>query len=191
MRPEQLKALEYLNRKGTLLAPAEIHERVRAAFGATEAFLNGVPEREARRRPAPGEWCVQEIVDHLVETHRPGVHELGCLLRGERPAGGPVPASLQSTAPLERPWTDVVAELKRLHSEILAMLAAAPEGAVPEARASLVMVVNARNADGSESPVEWIEELDWKAYAAAAFRLHEIDHLNQARRALESAGRPP
>jgi hypothetical protein len=190
MRPEQVKALEYLSRKGTLLPPAEIHERVRAAFAATETFLSDVPETEARRRPGSGEWCVQEIVDHLVETHRPGVYELGCLLRGERPAGGPVPAGLQSGAPLERRWTDLIAELKRLHSEILAMLAAAPESGAPEARAPLVMLVNARNADGSESPVEWIEELDWKAYAAAAFRLHEIDHLKQARRALESVSRP-
>ncbi len=183
MRPEQLKALEYLHRKGTLLPPAEIHARVRAAFVATEEFLEGVSEREARRRPGPEDWCVHEIVDHLVETHRPSAHELACLLRGERPVGGPVPANLQSRAPLERRWPELVQELKRLHAEILAMLAAASDGP-GEARASLVMVVNARNADGSQSPIEWVEELDWKAYAAAAFRLHEIDHLKQAQRAL-------
>lgn len=186
MRPEQLKALEYLHRKGTLLPPREIHERVRAAFVATEEFLEGVSERAARRRPGPEEWCVQEVVDHLVETHRPSAHELACLLRGERPAGGPVPANLQSRAPLERRWAELVAELKELHAEVLATLAAASEGSAPEARAPLVMVVNARNAAGSQSPIEWVEELDWKAYAAAAFRLHEIDHLKQAQRALEA-----
>ena len=187
MRPEQLKAREYLSRKGTLLAPREIHERVRAAFAATEEVLGSVSEAHARQRPASGEWCAQEIVDHLVETHRAGVHELACLLRGERPVGGPVPAGLQSGAPLDRRWTELVAELTQLHTQILEMLAAVPDGFASAARAPLVMVINASNADGSESPVEWVEDLDWKAYAAAAFRLHEIDHLNQAKRVLEAA----
>ncbi len=188
MRPEQVKAREYLHQRGTLLAPREIHERVRAAFVATEEFLNGVSEAVARRRPTPAEWCVQEVVDHLVETHRPSLDELRCLLRAERPSGGPIPASLQSRAPLERPWPGLVAELKRLHAEVLAILSAVPDGFTSEARAPLVMVTNARNPDGSESPLEWIEELDWKAYAVI-FRLHEIDHLNQARRALKAVRR--
>ncbi len=183
MRPEQVKAREYLHLKGTLLAPRVIHERVRAAFGATEEFLYGVSEAEARRRPAPGEWSVQEIADHLVETHRPSIEELRCLLREERPVGGPIPASLQSRAPLDRPWAGLVEELKRLHAEVLAILANVPDGFVSEARAPAVLVVNAKNPDGSEGPLEWVEELDWKAYAVI-FRLHEVDHLGQAKRAL-------
>ncbi|MBI4611330.1 MAG: DinB family protein [Candidatus Rokubacteria bacterium] len=186
MRAEQIKAREYLHQKGTLLAPGEIHERVRAAFVATQEFLDSVSEAEAGKRPAPGEWCIQEVVDHLVETHRPSVEELRCLLRGERPAGGPIPASLQSGAPLARPWPALVAELKRLHAEILEILGAVPDGFVSDARAPLVMVVNAKNPDGSEAPLQWIEDLDWKAYAVI-FRLHEIDHLTQAKRALRAA----
>lgn len=188
MRPEQEKAREYLYRKGTLLPPREIHERVRAAFAATEEFLKSVSEVEGRIRPASGEWCVQEIVDHLVETHRPSVEELRCLLRGERPPGGPIPAALQSKAPLEHPWLELVGELKRLHAEILEVLAEIPDEFTSEARAPLVMVVNAKNPDGSESPLRWIQDLDWKAYAVI-FRLHEIDHFNQARRALKAVGR--
>ena len=185
MRPEQAKAREYLHRKGTLLAPSVIRERVSAAFEATEAFLGGVSEGEARRRPAPTEWCVQEVVDHLVETHRPSLDELRCLLRGERPAAGPIPASLQSRAPLERPWPELLAELGRLHAEILELLVRIPDDFTSSARAPVVLVINAKNADGSESPLHWVEELDWKAYAVI-FRLHEIDHVNQARRALSA-----
>lgn len=189
MRPEQIKAREYLYHKGTLLSPREIHEQVRAAFAATEELLDGVSEVEARQRPAQGEWCAQEVVDHLVETHRPGIDELRCLLRGERPAGGPVPAGLQSRAPLDRSWPGLVADLKRLHAEILAMVAAVPDGFASEARAPFVMVINVKNPDGSESPLHWIEELDWKAYAVATFRIHEIDHLKQAKRALRAITR--
>lgn len=183
MKPEQRKAREYLYQKGTRLTPTEIHERVKAAFIATEEFLDGVSAAEARVRPSAGGWCVQEVVDHLVESHRPSVEELSCLLRGERPPGGPIPAGLQSRAPLDRPWGELVAELKQLHAEVLSILEGTPAGFTSEARAPLVMVVNAKNPDGSESLMEWIEELDWKAYAVI-FRLHEIDHLNQARRAL-------
>ncbi|MBI4241140.1 MAG: DinB family protein [Candidatus Rokubacteria bacterium] len=189
MRPEQEKAREHLHRKGTLLAPREIHERVRAAFAATEEFLGSVSETDARQRPGPGEWCVQEVVDHLVETHRPSVEELRCLLRGERLANRPIPAGLQSEAPLERPWPELVGELKRLHAEVLGILAAIPDGFTTEARAPVVLVVPARNPDGSEQPLHWVEELDWKAYAVI-FRVHELDHLSQAKRALRAAGRP-
>ena len=126
---------------------------------------------------------MQEIVDHLVLTHRPSIEELRSLLRGERPTGGPIPASLVSKTPLDRPWAELVGELKRLHSEILAILAKVPDGFTSEARAAAVLVINAKNPDGSESPLHWVEELDWKAYAVI-FRLHEVDHLNQAKRAL-------
>jgi hypothetical protein len=48
------------------------------------------------------------------------------------------------------------------------------------------MVLNVKNPDGGESPLRWIEDLDWKAYSAVIFRLHEIDHMNQAKRALKA-----
>ena len=183
--PEQEKARDYLRRKGTLLSPQEIYERVRAAFAATEEFLDGVSAAEARQRPSPGEWCVQEIIDHLVESHRPGGEELRCVLSGERPSGGPIPASIQSPAPLVRPWPERVRELKQLHAEILEILSKVPDDFTTEARAPVVMVISAKQPDGSEGAIHWIEELDWKAYAVV-FRLHEIDHLNQAKRAVES-----
>src|SRR5262249_1989314 len=94
-RPEQVKAREYLGAKGSRPPLAQIRERVAAAFAAIEDVLAGVSEADARRRPLPGEWTVQEVVDHLVETHRPSIHELRALLDGRRPAGEPIPAGLQ------------------------------------------------------------------------------------------------
>ncbi|MFQ5520957.1 MAG: DinB family protein [Candidatus Methylomirabilia bacterium] len=184
MRPEQVKAREYFYQKGTALPPREIYDRVRVAFTATEEFLARVSEAEVRQRPAPGEWCVQEVVDHLVESHRPSLEELRCLLRGERPEDGPVPASLQSRAPMNRAWSELVGDLRRLHAEILGLLGGVAEELTLKAKAPIVMVVNVKNPDGSTSALQWIEDLDWKAYAAAIFRLHEIDHLKQAQRSL-------
>ncbi len=186
LRPEQLKAREYVHQKGTLLPAAQIHERVGAAFAAVEIFLDGVSEGEAQARAVPGEWTVQEVVDHLVETHRPSLDELRDLLDDRRPAGGPIPASLQSADPMSRRYRDLVGDLKAVHAEILRVLSAAPDR-LTDALAPLIMVINVEGPDGREAPLDWIEELDWKAYAVTAFRLHELDHLNQVKKTLKAA----
>ncbi len=185
LRPEQIKAKEYMHQKGTLLPAAQVHERVGAAFAAMETLLDGVGEAEARARAIPGEWTVQEVVDHLVETHRPSLDELRDLLENRRPAGGPVPASLQSADPMGRRYGDLVSDLKAVHAAVLRVLSGAPDR-MTDARAPLVMVINAKEPDGGEAPLHWIEELDWKAYAVTAFRLHELDHLNQIKKTLKA-----
>jgi len=185
LRPEQIQAKEYMHQKGTLLPAAQVHERVGAAFAAMETLLDGVGEAEARARAIPGEWTVQEVVDHLVETHRPSLDELRDLLENRRPAGGPVPASLQSADPMGRRYGDLVSDLKAVHAAVLRVLSGAPDR-LTDARAPLVMVINAREPDGGEAPLHWIEELYWKAYAVTAFRLHELDHLNQIKKTLKA-----
>jgi hypothetical protein len=185
-RPEQIKAKEYFHQKGTALSSAQIHERVGAAFAALETFLEGVSEEEARARPLPAEWTIQEVVDHLVETHRPSLRELRDLLDDRRPAGGPIPASLQSADAMGRCFVDLLGDLRAVHAEVLGVLSAAPDR-MTAARAPLIMVINVREPDGREAPLHWIEELDWKAYAVTAFRLHELDHLNQAKKTLKAA----
>ncbi len=182
LRPEQVKAKEYLDQQGSRRSAPQLRERVAAAFTAIEEFLDGVSEREARAPGVAGEWTIQEVVDHLVETHTPSVVELRELLAGRRPAGGPIPASLQSRDPMSRRWPDLLDALRRVQAETVEVLAAAPDRPT-EARAEVVMVINVKQPDGSEEPLHWIEELDWKAYAIV-FRLHVLDHLNQAKKAL-------
>ena len=184
MRPEQIKAMEYLRDRGSRLAASQVHERVAAGFAALESFLDGITEAEARVRALPGEWSIQEVADHLVETHRPSLEELRDLLAGRRPPGEPIQAGLQSRDPLARPWTELLGELKRLQAEIVAALGAAPDR-FNDARAPIVMVINVKEPDGRETPLHWIEELDWKAYAII-FRLHVLDHLGQARKILRA-----
>ena len=53
------------------------------------------------------------------------------------------------------------------------------------ARVPIVMVVNVPRAGGGFDPLHWVEEMDWKAYAIASWRLHPIDHLNQAKKVLQ------
>jgi hypothetical protein len=180
------KAREYLHTRGTRVGARVVHERVAAAFAALEETLDTVPAAQAGARPLPGEWTVQEVVDHLLETHRPGVDELRCLLAGQRPPGDAIPASLLSKAPALRPWPWLRRELRRVHDDILELLATVPEDLETRARAPLVMVVNAPGADGGIVHVHWVEELDWKAYSIT-WRLHALDHRNQIQKVLSAA----
>jgi hypothetical protein len=178
--------MEYLRDRGTRLPAARIAERVGAAFQALDAALVPVTDEEARRRTLPGEWTVQEVVDHLVETHRASLDELRDLLADRRPSGGPIPASLQSPEPMAHRFQDLVEELRGLHVRILEVLGRAADR-LTDARARVVMVIDVREQDGTERPLSWVEEVDWKAYAII-FRLHEVDHLNQIKKIL-AAGR--
>ena len=181
------KARDYLRTKGTDIATALVADRVRGALAALETCLDGVPAERAGVRTLDGEWSVQEIADHLLETHRPLLDELHCLLAGRRPPGEPIPASLQSKAPLLRPWLWLLRDLKQLHQDIVTTLSAVPASVTTDALAPVVMVINVPGPDGHLVPYEWIEDLDWKAYAIV-LRLHAVDHLNQAKKVL-AAGR--
>src|SRR3989442_8511866 len=136
------KSREYFRAKGTQLPVPVIRERVADAVRALDEFLAPLSAEQAARARVPGEWTIHEIVDHLVETYRPGLDELWCLLAGRRPPGEPIPASLQSKAPLLRPWPWLLDELARMHAEVQRTLAAVPPDFRTAATAPLVMVVN-------------------------------------------------
>ena len=179
----QRKAREYLHANGTTAPLAPLRKRVGQAFERLQTFLESVDAARAAKVAWAGEWSLHEIADHVVETHRPSLEELRALLAGRRPAAGPVPAALQSAQPLARSYAAVLAEMKDIHAGVMAALAAAPDDFTTAARAPIVMVANATDTSGATVPVHWIEDFDWKAYAAV-LRLHAIDHLHQAKKVL-------
>ncbi|HEV8473245.1 MAG TPA: DinB family protein [Methylomirabilota bacterium] len=177
------RTLEYLRVNGTLVPAATLRRRVAQSFETLEKVLRPVDAARAARRAWPAEWSVHEIGDHVLETHRPSLAELRELLAGHRPAGPPVPASLQSPTPLARPWRAILDELHDVHAAIVAALAAAADELPTDVRAPVVVVINAEATDGSTVPLVWEDEIDWKAYAVF-LRLHAVDHFNQARKVL-------
>ena len=190
VRPEQQRALDYLRRKGTEAPVERLREHVAGTFTELEALLDGVPPALRAVRPGPGRWSVQEVVDHLVESHRPAVEQLRSLVAGERPAGGPIPASLQSADPLARRWEDLVAELRQVHRDYREVLEQADDATSLAVTAPLLMVVKVAGDDGALTPVTWERELDWKA-SAQAFRVHTIGHRQQIAATLAALGHPP
>jgi len=174
---------DYLRDNGTLAPTPAIRRRVETAFDNLEKYLRAADPAQAARRAWPAEWSLHEIADHVVETHRPSRDELRELLAGRRPAGPPIPASLQSKDPSARPWPALLDDLTRVHGDIVADLAAAPDDWPTSVRARVVVVMNAEATDGATVPLAWEDEIDWKAYAVF-LRLHAIDHLHQARKVI-------
>jgi hypothetical protein len=54
------------------LAPTEVAALVTGTIAQLRAELAALPERVLAWHPAPGEWCVKEIVGHLIEADRRG-----------------------------------------------------------------------------------------------------------------------
>src|SRR5919198_6377335 len=171
------RAQEYFTSKAAL-PPAEVREQVAAAFASLDGVLAEVSAERAGVRTGSGEWSVQEVVDHLLETFRPGVDELRCLLAGVRPPGEPIPAALQSKAARLRPWPWLLDELRRTEGDVLDLLQRVPVDFVGKEAAPIVMVVNI--PDGP--PLHWVQDVEWKAYTIVSWRLHTIDHLKQIRK---------
>jgi DinB superfamily len=183
-RPERLAALDYLRRKGTDAPVSKLVSGLRSTFRRLEEALDRLPESLRTQRPSAASWSVHEIVDHLVESHRPAVAELRALCAGVSPGGGPIPARLTSSNALERPWGQLIDDLKRVHAEVLDLIVATGDAPVVGASAPFVMVVKVSGATGSEV-LEWVEALDWKAYAQA-LRVHTHEHLAQVERAVSA-----
>jgi DinB superfamily len=186
-RPECVAAVEYLRRTGTEAPIAKLAAGLRTIFARLERAADRTPPNVLALRPSAGAWSVHEIVDHLVETHRPAAEELRALCAGVEPVGGPIPARLRSAAPFSRPWPDLVDQLKEIHRRIIEIVASADPAAPLTARAPFVMVLEIDAAHGHDV-VEWVERLDWKAYAQG-IRVHCHEHLAQIDRTVAAVER--
>jgi DinB superfamily len=69
------------------LAPAEVAALLPASIALLRAELAAVPERVLAWHPAPGEWCVKEVLGHLIEAERRGFSgRIRMLLAADTPA---------------------------------------------------------------------------------------------------------
>jgi hypothetical protein len=188
-RPERTAAIDYLRRKGTEAPVTKLLSGLRSTLRTIESTLERVPEALRPRRPAATAWSVHEIVDHLVETHRPAVLELRALCAGISPEGGPIPARLRSASPFDRPWATLLVELKDIHAQLIALVEQAGDATPVTVKAPFVMVVKSQGPDGPEV-IEWVDALDWKAYVQA-LRIHTHEHGAQVERTVAALSAAP
>lgn len=189
LHPEQIRALDYLRRKGTQAPVQQLYAQMEAAFTALEELLSTVPPAHRALHPREEAWSVQEVVDHLVLTHRLAAVELRGLIEGRRPQGKPIPANLLSSDPFSIPWETLIEQLRAVHRELLDIVGKADDTVRLDVRAPLVMVVNVPGMDGAPKATEWLHEVDWKAYAQA-FRVHTLQHLEQIKRNMTEISPP-
>jgi hypothetical protein len=175
------RIMAHVRSRGTEAEPAAVYQKLAAAYAQFDGLLAGLSVEAATAVPAPGEWSVRDVADHLLESERAGLDELRCLVASEAPPAPPVPASLRSKAPHHRPWPWLAAEVARTHADILAAVAVGPASAPGEPTAPAVFW-----AEVGGEPTEWIEELDWRAYAAV-LRVHVLEHLAQVRAIIAAA----
>jgi hypothetical protein len=83
------------------LGPREVANALRAALLAVRVECTGLPAAVLRWHPAPGEWCVLEVIGHLIEAE-------------ERGFAGRVRTLLTEADPQFRTWDqDAVARERR------------------------------------------------------------------------------
>ena len=176
MHDEQLRALDYLARKGTNASVDVLRAQLRKAFAEIEARFDGVSGDARGVQPAPGKWSAHQILDHLVLSHGPAVPQFASLLEGITPGGVAIPANLQSADDERGSWDDLRARLGAIHAEFVRLLDGAPNDLSLEPKAIVAIVVKA----GGE-PIEWLEPLDWKAFIQGV-RVHTLEHQAQLER---------
>jgi hypothetical protein len=146
----------------------EIIKTLRATPIVLRAVVDGVDEARLRRRPAPGEWAIIEVVAHLADTEERAFGRVRRMLAEDNPQLEPFD---QEALAIQRHYLelDLQAELVRLEqfrSQHLAMLDTLDAGDWER---------TGRHGEHGELTVELYE-----THVAA----EEVDHLAQIGRLL-------
>jgi len=102
----------------------EIMKTLRATPVVLRALVAGVDEAGLRRRPAPGEWAIIEVVAHLADTEQRALGRVRRMLAEDDPHLEPFD---QEALPVQRRYLDLdlpeeLARLEQLRREHLAVL---------------------------------------------------------------------
>lgn len=146
------------------LAPTAIAAMLRGAAATFAAEVRGLPDALLRWHPAEGEWCVKEVLGHIIEAERRGfAGRIRIILANDHPALQRWDQSEVARArqDCERAAGALVAELLQMREESAALTA----GLRPEdlRRAGLHPVVGELTV--SDLLQEWVH--------------HDRNHLKQ------------
>jgi hypothetical protein len=107
-------------------SPAEVAALLPATVALLRAEIGGLPERVLAWHPAPGEWCVKDVLGHLIESEQRGfAGRIRIILAGERPAlqGWDQDAVARARQDCAREWADVFDEFARLRDDSIGLVA--------------------------------------------------------------------
>jgi hypothetical protein len=145
---------------------AEIIKTLRATPVVLRALVDGVDDARLRRRPAPGEWAIIEVVGHLADTEERALARVRRMLAEDEPELEPFDqeALAEERHYLELSLEEELARLEDLRRQHLAEL---------EALDGSGWARTGRHGEHGELSVELYE-----THVAA----EEVDHLAQIAR---------
>ena len=90
------------------LTPLQVAELLESTCALLEGEIKALGDDEARWHPAPGEWCVNECLGHLIEAEKRGFH-------------GRIVRTLEQDHPFEPDWDQQGVARERKDCERMAM----------------------------------------------------------------------
>lgn len=102
------------------LTPAEVAALLPATVAQFRAELAAMPERVLAWHPAPGEWCVKEVLGHLIEAERRGfAGRIRIILAADTPVleRWDPPEVARARGDCAKPATALLDELARLRED--------------------------------------------------------------------------
>jgi hypothetical protein len=116
----------------TALAPPQVADLLEATLATVEAEVGALPESGLVWHPAPGEWCVNEVLGHLIEAERRGfAGRIRLILDASEPLALPgwdQVAVARQRADCARPSPEVVREFIQLRRDSLGLVRGLREG---------------------------------------------------------------
>jgi uncharacterized protein YndB with AHSA1/START domain len=108
----------------------QVWEKYGQAFALLEDVFDGVSESDAAHSPAPGEWSAVQTLAHLVHSERFQISNIGDLVTGYQSiadAFGSNPIThIDATVTAFSGIPGLLAEMKRLSAEVVALVASLP-----------------------------------------------------------------
>ena len=108
------------------LAPSEVARLLESVAATIRAECAALPDDVLAWHPAPGEWCVKEVLGHLIESERRGfAGRIRIILASDTPALATWDQNEVARArrDCERDATTLVDEFARLRLESVALVA--------------------------------------------------------------------
>jgi hypothetical protein len=102
------------------LSPADVAALLPATVALLRVEIGALPERVLAWHPAPGEWCVKEVIGHLIEAERRGfAGRIRIILDADTPAldRWDPPAVAAARKDCTKPATALLDELAALREE--------------------------------------------------------------------------
>jgi hypothetical protein len=82
------------------LATDEVARLLESTCALIDGEIKALSDEDARWHPAPGEWCVNEVIGHMIESEKRGFF-------------GRITRTLEQDRPREEPWDQIAVALER------------------------------------------------------------------------------